>query len=273
MRLAANHPDLVISKLTRPKSVLVCGICQEEAEDPIISKCKHLFCREDVKEYISCAFGAVKCPVCVRDLVIDITQETTTTLDSKRVDTSIINYIDLKNWKSSTKIEALVEELEILNNSDTTIKSLVFSQFTSFLDLVHWRLTRSGFNCVKLDGRMSPAQRAVLIEKFNTDVSVTVFLISLKAGGIALNLTEASRVFVMDPWWNPAVEDQAMDRIHRLGQYRPIKITRMVIENSIEARILELQEKKKALFESTIGQDQSSLSRLSEDDFRFLFVL
>lgn len=77
----------------------------------------------------------------------------------------------------------------------------------------------------------------------------------------------------MDPWWNPAVEDQAFDRIHRLGQHRPIKITRMIIENSIESRILQLQMKKKALFESTVGKDMDALARLSEEDLKFLFVL
>jgi DNA repair protein RAD16 len=87
-----------------------------------------------------------------------------------------------------------------------------------------------------------------------TKPTVTVFLISLKAGGVALNLTEASRVFICDPWWNPAAELQAMDRIHRLGQRRPIRITRLIIENSIESRIVQLQEKKTALVESTVGK-------------------
>jgi DNA repair protein RAD16 len=96
---------------------------------------------------------------------------------------------------------------------------------------------------------------------------------SIQAGGIALNLTEASHVFVMDPWWNPAVEDQAMDRIHRLGQRRPIRITRLIVENSIESRIIQLQEKKTALFQSTIGKDADALARLTEEDLRFLFVL
>lgn len=94
----------------------------------------------------------------------------------------------------------MVEELEAVKSQDCTIKSLVFSQFVSFLDLVHWRLSRGGFKCVKLDGRMNPEQRASIIHSFSTDPEVTVFLISLKAGGVALNLTEASRVFVMDPW-------------------------------------------------------------------------
>lgn len=82
---------------------------------------------------------------------------------------------------------------------DSTEKSIVFSQFVSFLDLVQWRLSRAGFNVVKLDGRMSPQQRNTVIQTFMTDATVTVFLVSLKAGGVALNLTEASRVFIMDP--------------------------------------------------------------------------
>jgi DNA repair protein RAD16 len=88
-----------------------------------------------------------------------------------------------------------------------------------------------------------------------------------------LNLTEASRVFIMDPWWNPAAEDQAFDRIHRIGQHRPIRITRMIIENSIESRILLLQEKKKALFDSTVGKDAGAIAKLSEEDLQFLFCL
>jgi len=120
---------------------------------------------------------------------------------------------------------------------------------------------------------MTPGQRNAAIKYFMTNPNVTIFLISLKAGGVALNLTEASQVFICDPWWNPSTELQAMDRIHRLGQHRNVKITRLIIENSIEARIVELQEKKTALVESTIGKDPSALARLSEDDLKFLFLL
>ncbi|KAJ1502413.1 ATP-dependent helicase, partial [Coelomomyces lativittatus] len=154
-----------------------------------------------------------------------------------------------------------------------TIKSIVFSQYVSFLELIHWRLRKANFECVKLDGRMSLQQRDSVIQAFMTNPNVTVFLISLKAGGVALNLTEASQVFIMDPWWNPAAEDQAMDRIHRLGQYRPIRITRIIIQDSIEERIIQLQAKKKALFQSTVGKDVTALARLSEEDLKFLFVL
>jgi len=153
------------------------------------------------------------------------------------------------------------------------IKSIIFSQFTQFLDLLEWRLLRGGIRCVKLDGRMSPANRAAVIEAFNTKPEITVFLISLKAGGLALNLTAASRVYITDPWWNPCAEAQAMDRIHRLGQFRPVEVRRLIIENSIESRIDQLQEKKRLLFESTVGQNAAALSRLTEEDLQFLFVL
>ncbi|KNC99583.1 uncharacterized protein SPPG_04971 [Spizellomyces punctatus DAOM BR117] len=280
MRLAVNHPDLVTTRVAIASNTatehLVCGICHEEAEDPIMSKCKHVFCREDARQYIQSApdEDTPTCPMCYKPLTIDLSQpQVIPKSGGEGIKSSIVNYIDMAKWRSSSKIEALVEELTALQRDDSTSKSIVFSQFVAFLDLIQWRLSRAGFNVVKLDGRMAPQQRDTVIKSFMTDPTVTVFLVSLKAGGVALNLTEASRVFVMDPWWNPAVEDQAFDRIHRLGQYRPIKITRMIIENSIESRILQLQEKKKALFESTVGKDMDALAKLSEEDLRFLFVL
>ncbi|KAJ1797106.1 DNA repair protein rad16 [Coemansia sp. RSA 2523] len=184
---------------------------------------------------------------------------------------SIVNRIDMRTWRSSTKIEALVEELSRLRQGDATIKSIVFSQFVNFLDLIQWRLNRAGFSVCRLDGRMTPAQRDAVIRTFMTRPEYTVFLVSLKAGGVALNLTEASHVYLADCWWNPSVEVQAMDRIHRMGQYRPIKVTRIIIDNSIESRIVALQVKKQLLVSSTIGRDKKSLDRLSEQDMGFLF--
>jgi DNA repair protein RAD16 len=203
MRLAANHPDLVTVKMTSPKSKFVCSICHDEAEDPISSKCKHVFCRADATQYIQTlpSLDSAKCPSCFLPLVIDLTQPELEQEQTSEIRTSVVNQIDLSNWRSSTKIEALVEELTALKSNSQTIKSLVFSQFVSFLDLVHWRLSRAGFNVVKLDGRMGQNQREQVIKAFSTDPSVTIFLISLKAGGVALNLTEASNVFIMDPWW------------------------------------------------------------------------
>lgn len=166
-----------------------------------MSKCKHVFCREDARQFLQSSPDAVvKCPVCLRSLELDLTQpelEIAETVSRK----SIVNHIDMAQWRSSTKIEALVEELNHLKHKDQTHKSIVFSQFVAFLDLVHWRLSRAGFEVVKLDGRMGPVQRQAVIDAFMTKPEITVFLVSLKAGGVALNLTEASTVFIMDPWW------------------------------------------------------------------------
>jgi DNA repair protein RAD16 len=259
MRQMADHPDLVLKK-NQHGGTFVCRICDDEAQDAIRSKCHHVFCRICVQEYIEGAIGqdGPVCPVCSVVLNIDLSAPALDVVDEDAFKRgSIVNRIDMSTWRSSTKIEALVEELWKLRSQDCTIKvrlrpcravadfkSIVFSQFTSFLDLIQWRLSRAGFNTVKLDGHMTPAARAATIKRFSEDHEITVFLISLKAGGVALNLTEASQVFIMDPWYNPAVEWQSGDRVHRIGQTRPVRITRLVIENSIESRIIELQAKK-----------------------------
>eukprot|EP01134_Creolimax_fragrantissima_P003731 CFRG3731T1 len=284
MRQAANHPYLVLygrGRAAAGDTQDVCGVCQEDAEDAIRAKCKHVFCREDIRMYLNSAIDGQEhpqCPVCFVPLSIDLNQPTISTIKSSIVSSkqrqSILNRMDIGGWHSSSKIEALIEQLALLREKDgTTIKTIVFSQYVSFLDIIEWRLLRSGYRCVKLDGRMTPEQRAAVIDAFMTNHTVTVFLVSLKAGGVALNLTEASRVIMCDPWWNPAVENQAMDRIHRLGQTRPIEVIRLYVENSIESRIIALQEKKRLLFESTIGMDPASLNRLTEEDLGFLFQL
>ncbi|SNX84973.1 probable RAD16 - nucleotide excision repair protein [Melanopsichium pennsylvanicum] len=290
MRQLANHPDLVLRSKTGLASKLlgdeqseihVCRICTDEAEDAIMSRCKHIFCRECVRQYLDSEIvpGMVPdCPYCHATLSIDLEAEALEPPQSSiRMNDSgrqgILSRLDMDKWRSSTKIEALVEELTQLRSEDKTIKSLVFSQFVNFLDLIAFRLQRAGFQICRLEGNMSPEARNRTIKHFMESPGVTVFLVSLKAGGVALNLTEASRVYLMDPWWNPSVEVQAMDRIHRLGQHRPIIVKRMVIENSIESRIIELQNKKSAMIEAAIGKDEGAMGRLSVSDLRFLFTL
>ncbi|KAI9310361.1 SNF2 family N-terminal domain-containing protein, partial [Dichotomocladium elegans] len=286
MRQCANHPDLVTKKSGMSENKqLVCMLCSEPPEDAIAAACRHVFCRECCIQYLQSFDGeeagfneGPKCPTCFAQMSVDLSQpplelDLGVGTHASFSKTSIVNRIDMDKWRSSTKIEALVEELSNLRQEDRTIKSIVFSQFVNFLDLVYWRLSRAGFECIRLDGTMSPQQRDAAIKHFSNKPTCTVFLISLKAGGVALNLVEASRVFICDPWWNPAAELQAMDRIHRLGQRRPIKITRLIIENSIESRIVQLQEKKMALVDSTVGKDTSALERLSVEDLRFLFVM
>lgn len=202
MRQVANHPDLILKKHAQTgQNVLVCCICDEPAEEAIRSRCRHDFCRRCAKDYIK-SFDSdtiVDCPRCHIPLSIDFEQPDIEQEEEHVKKNSIVNRIRMEDWTSSTKIEMLVYELYKLRSKKQTQKSIVFSQFTSMLQLVEWRLRRAGFNTVMLDGSMTPAQRQSSIDYFMKNVDVEVFLVSLKAGGVALNLTEASRVFIVDP--------------------------------------------------------------------------
>ncbi|KAL8806549.1 MAG: hypothetical protein Q9200_004996 [Gallowayella weberi] len=274
MRQVANHPDLILKKHAEGgQNVLVCCICDETAEEPIRSRCHHEFCRKCAKDYVR-SFeqdSSPDCPRCHIPLAIDFDQPDIEQDEDHVKKSSIINRIKMEDWTSSTKIEMLVYDLYKLRSPKQTHKSIVFSQFTSMLQLVEWRLRRAGFNTVMLDGSMSPAQRQKSIEYFMNNTHVEVFLVSLKAGGVALNLTEASRVFIIDPWWNPAAEWQSADRCHRIGQKRPCVITRLCIEDSVESRMVMLQEKKANMINGTINNDQVAMEKLTPEDMQFLF--
>ena len=252
--------------------MLVCSICDETAEEPIRSRCHHEFCRKCAKDYVrSFTNDSPDCPRCHIPLAIDFEQPDIEQDEDSVKKNSIINRIKMEDWTSSTKIEMLVYDLYKLRSKKQTSKSIVFSQFTSMLQLVEWRLRRAGFNTVMLDGSMTPAQRQRSIEYFMNNIDVEVFLVSLKAGGVALNLTEASRVFIIDPWWNPAAEWQSADRCHRIGQKRPCVITRLCIEDSVESRMVMLQEKKANMINGTINNDQVAMEKLTPEDMQFLF--
>jgi SNF2 family DNA or RNA helicase len=162
---------------------------------------------------------------------------------------------------SSSKVEALVEALE--NAAEDGHKALVFSQWTSLLDLIEPVLTQVGIGFTRLDG--STRDRGAVVEQFQSSEGPPVMLISLKAGGTGLNLTAADHVFLCDPWWNPAVEDQAADRAHRIGQERPVMIYRLVAADTVEERILELQQRKRSLGEAALGDAAAAASLTRED--------
>ncbi|GAA6046472.1 hypothetical protein JCM3770_004939 [Rhodotorula araucariae] len=280
MRQMADHPDLVIKSKTAqpvqhaaadlPQEILTCRLCLDEAEDAVKTSCRHIFCRECVRQYLETAVEfKPECPVCHLPMSIDLEQDAIEVDETGRQ--GFLARIDPTKSRTSTKIEALLEELSKTRTEDRTLKTLVFSQFTTMLDLVARRLQLSGFKFARLMGTMTPTARDNTIRHFSTDPECTVFLISLKAGGVGINLVEGSRVIILDPWWNPAVELQAMDRVHRIGQHRPVVITRLIIENSIESRIVELQKKKEHLAASTLGDDTAAMGRLSVEDLGYLF--
>jgi SNF2 family DNA or RNA helicase len=165
----------------------------------------------------------------------------------------------------SVKIDVLVDHL--LELAAEGHRALVFSQFTSFLARVRARLDAEGITSSYLDGRTR--RRGEVVEGFRTGDD-TVFLISLKAGGVGLTLTEADYVFVLDPWWNPAVEAQAVDRTHRIGQQQQVFVYRLVSTNTIEEKVMALKARKAALFSQVVDDEALMSAPLGADDIRAL---
>jgi len=168
----------------------------------------------------------------------------------------------------SAKLDTLMEQLEEL--IDEGHKTLVFSQFTSMLALTRKRLDEKGIRYAYLDGQTR--DRRSEVDRFQNDPDLPVFLISLKAGGLGLNLTSAEYVFILDPWWNPAVEQQAIDRTHRIGQTRHVFAYRMICKDTVEQRIAELQQGKQKLADAIIGGEQGLLSSLTRDELERLLT-
>jgi SNF2 family DNA or RNA helicase len=166
----------------------------------------------------------------------------------------------------SAKLDTVISEVTVLIEEGH--KVLVFSQFTSFLALVRAELDRAGIVYEYLDGKTR--NREERVRRFQEDPSVRLFLISLKAGGLGLNLTAAEYVFLLDPWWNPAVEAQAIDRAHRIGQERTVVAYRLVARDTIEEKILLLQNDKRALADAILTEDNSVLRQLTREDLDLL---
>jgi SNF2 family DNA or RNA helicase len=184
------------------ESAQECPICLESVEDPVVTPCAHVFCRECINDAIRRSSGTL-CPNCRTPL-------SRSELISVPPPVNRCNFDAETNWRSSTKIDFLLQQLLSLNANESSelIKSVVFSQWTGMLDLVEIALRRAGIVFTRLDGSMSQQQRADNVATFSTSAKVSVLLISLKAGGVGINLTAASYVFLLDMWWNPAVDEQ-----------------------------------------------------------------
>jgi hypothetical protein len=173
---------------------------------------------------------------------------------------------DKRANESSSKFDLLIPQLiEIVAEGH---KALVFSQFTSLLALLRPQLDREQVVYEYLDGQTRDREERVT--RFQTDPACGVFLISLKAGGLGLNLTAADYVFLLDPWWNPAVEAQAIDRTHRIGQTRRVFASRLIARDTVEEKVLELQQSKRDLAEAIIGGDSSLIARIRKEDLEVL---
>jgi SNF2 family DNA or RNA helicase len=179
-----------------------------------------------------------------------------------------------RTFVSSAKIDQMMDLLtEVLETADNGEKVLIFSQWTSLLDLAEVPIEGKGWGYRRYDGSMNAKMRGDAVDDFKDPrKNVRIMLVSLKAGNAGLNLNVASRVVILDPFWNPYVEEQAIDRAHRIGQVRPVKVHRVLIPSTVEDRIIELQEKKRSLIEEALDEkEHQSISRLGVQELAYLF--
>lgn len=251
-----------------------CPICTEEPiEDQTVTKCFHMACKNCLLEHIKFQESRGEDPLChtcrqpvaVKDL-LEVVRHGSPSGDG----TDQIFLRPAQQSHGSTKIDKLLKSLHETRRVDPRIKSVVFSQFTSFLDIIQKSLTRQRLPYLRLDGAMSQKERAAVLDKFRETPGNMTFIISLKAGGVGLNLTNAHHVYMLDPWWSFAIESQAIDRIHRMGQTREVKVFRFIIRNSVEEKMLKIQERKNFLA-SSLGMSKEEKRRETLKDIQTLF--
>ncbi|KAL0899592.1 hypothetical protein Bca101_083553 [Brassica carinata] len=290
-------------------SSAICNICDDPPENPVVTLCGHVFCYQCVSEHITGDENV--CPVrrCREDIGRDVVFSESSLRKCITNDigcsSSQEKSVFQKSEFSSSKIKAVLDILKSLSehgqmpsssqphdgDDDVTIiepttlhssspsqgpiKTIVFSQWTGMLDLVETSFIENGIEFRRLDGTMSLAARDRAVKEFSNDPDVEVMLMSLKAGNLGLNMVAACHVILLDLWWNPTTEDQAIDRAHRIGQTRPVSVTRITIKGTVEDRILLLQEEKRKIVASAYGEDHggSSATRLTVDELKILFMV
>ncbi|XP_028551128.1 DNA repair protein RAD5A isoform X2 [Dendrobium catenatum] len=230
-----------------------CPICLEAFEDAVLTPCAHRLCRECLlASWRSTTSGL--CPVC---------RTTVNKQDLITAPTDCRFQVDVeKNWVESSKVSALLHELEKLRGSGS--KSIVFSQWTAFLDLLQIPLSRNKIVFARLDGTLNQQQREKVISQFTEEKDIMVLLMSLKAGGVGINLTAACNAFLLDPWWNPAVEEQAVMRIHRIGQTKPVTIKRFIVKGTVEERMESVQARKQRMISGALTDQEVRTARIEE---------
>ncbi|KAK9477502.1 SNF2 family N-terminal domain-containing protein [Lipomyces japonicus] len=172
----------------------------------------------------------------------------------------------------SEQPSAKIQKLLFILNEEKDRKTIVFSQFTTMLDLIEPFLKKEKIIFARYDGSMNPKERVESLERLQKDPKVSVLLCSLKCGALGLNLTSASRVVLVDPWWNPMISEQAIDRVHRIGQTRDVDVYEVTVEKTVEERILKLQEQKRELARNVMGgQGKLSTTALTKDEILYLF--
>ncbi|KAI9032181.1 SNF2 family N-terminal domain-containing protein [Hyaloraphidium curvatum] len=258
-----------------------CPICRDQCEAATVVRCGHVFCRDCITNYANdesnkdsgcpvCSFTPIKANELVSAEAFYVAPAVPADADSTQAaldeeerkqdqqDEAAIRKVLQEGPQCGAKILRLLQLLRAQQESKPGSKAIVFSSFTSMLDLCGKALKDAGIGFARYDGEMTPEQRNSAIRSLNSDPRTLVLLVSLKAGGVGLNLTAASRAYLVDVWYNPAAEEQAIDRIHRIGQREDVLVTRITITGTIEDTIYRLQERKSRLARGTLGDDRGT---------------
>ncbi|KAI3716916.1 hypothetical protein L1987_68144 [Smallanthus sonchifolius] len=283
-------------------SLAICSICNDPPEDAVVTTCEHVFCNQCILEHLSSDDSqcpSSECKVLLNrssvfcKSTIEVSIKDHGSVESDAMEPCLSNEavdslkIEAAEALDSSKIRAAIEVLQSISppqditandtkfkgNSVVREKAIVFSQWTGMLDLLEVCLKDSSIGYRRLDGTMSVVARDKAVKDFNTLPEVTVIIMSLKAASLGLNMVAACHVILLDLWWNPTIEDQAIDRAHRIGQTRPVKVLRFTVKDTVEDRILALQKKKREMVASAIGEDENggSQTRLTFADMQYLF--
>ncbi|CAI5741891.1 unnamed protein product [Hyaloperonospora brassicae] len=298
--LTSSYIQNVIAQVEDDLDSQECPICLDPPRDAVLTPCAHVLCDQCLRDSLA-NDPEDGCPVC--RTVVDIAKvyklppasASKTEDDEHRKDSSLIDMAtdvvasatrgDTGSCSSfeSAKLQQLLRDLNLIKseNRNTTSpkqkrKVVVFSQWTSMLHMVSQLLSRHGFSHCTFNGGLNQEARERVLTKFATDPDVEVLVISLRAGGVGLNLTCASVVILLDPWWNPGVEEQAIDRVHRLGQTQDVLVKRYVVKDTVEDMILELQQRKQKLATHVLVvakayDEQQRSERLNLADLRSFF--
>jgi len=281
-----------------------CASCGMTPESPTLTTCNHVYCNDCFMYELEINNGTFPCTLCGEKLTqksiaeqrhnsMDATEEGKEDEDEEdenEEDEDGKKKKKRKKYKKfvlpegrivpSTKMHALITDIKGWAGAEVgglPNKAVVFSQWTSVLDLLARCLDQEEILYERLDGSMSRATREAAMDNFRKDDRIPVFLMSLKAGNLGVNMTVANHVYMLDPWWNPATEDQAVDRVYRLGQKRNVTVNHFVIENSVEEKILTIQERKRKLIRQAMCQSKEELkdARKQEwlDDLKDLFTV
>ncbi|CAJ1074379.1 helicase-like transcription factor isoform X1 [Xyrichtys novacula] len=246
-----------------------CSVCLCSVHLPVITHCAHVYCRPCIAQVISTEQERARCPLCRTEI------KTSELVEFPQEEEEEGKSVNSGNWKKSSKVQALMGNLLRLRCEDSSVKCLVVSQFTRFLTILESPLREHGFSFVRLDGTMTQKRRTQVIKEFQSSDpdSPTIMLLSLKAGGVGLNLTAASHVYLMDPAWNPAAEEQCIDRCHRLGQKRKVVVTKFIVKDSVEENMVKIQRQKQDLVEKAFGSTNTDRKTSRIDEIKALLEL